>query len=69
MPGKDEIGTTVAAINEFFTGVRELIESAKNGCNQLNQTAGSLTTVASEQNRAIGHQADTTLPPRHRSNN
>ncbi|MFO1379687.1 MAG: methyl-accepting chemotaxis protein [Chitinivorax sp.] len=58
--GKDEIGTTVAAINEFFTGVRELIESAKNGCNQLNQTAGSLTTVASEQNRAIGHQADTT---------
>lgn len=58
--GKDEVGSVISAINQFFASVRQLIGSAKDGCSQLNQTAGSLMTVASEQNRAISHQADAT---------
>ncbi|MFO1384951.1 MAG: methyl-accepting chemotaxis protein [Chitinivorax sp.] len=58
--GKDEIGSTISAINGFFAGVRELVTSAQQGCAQLNDTAGELRHVSDEQNRAIAYQAEAT---------
>jgi methyl-accepting chemotaxis protein len=58
--GKDELGSAVGAINRFFAGVRELVNSAQGGCSQLNDTAGELRHVAEEQNRAISYQSEAT---------
>ena len=58
--GKDEIGTTIDAINGFFGGVRDLVTSSKSGCSQLNDVAGEMRHVAEEQNRAIAYQSEAT---------
>ena len=58
--GHDEVGTAITSINHFFTGVRELVGAAQQGCSRLTETATSLHTVTTEQNRAIGQQAEAT---------
>lgn len=58
--GSDELGSTIGAINRFFAGVRQLVNSAQAGCQQLTSTAGELNHVAGEQNRAIAYQAEAT---------